>query len=44
VYSGVLKAKALRSFSVDLQELSAGIYYLRLDRKGNRLTRRVVVQ
>jgi hypothetical protein len=44
VYSGVLQAKALRSFPVDLQAISAGIYYLRLERKGSRLTRRVVVQ
>ena len=44
VYSGVLQAKALRSFPVDLHAVSAGIYYLRLERQGSRLTRRVVVQ
>jgi hypothetical protein len=44
VYSGVLQAQARRSFPVDLHAVSAGIYYLRLERKGSRLTRRVVVQ
>ena len=44
IYSGLLQANTLHSFSVDLQGLSAGIYYLRLERKGSSLTRRVVVQ
>jgi len=44
VYSGLLKANTLRSFPLSLRGISAGIYYLRLDRKGSRLTRRVVVQ
>jgi len=44
VYSGNLAARTRRSFSVNLQGVAPGTYYLRLVRRNSQLTRRVVVQ
>ncbi|MDQ2769698.1 MAG: T9SS type A sorting domain-containing protein, partial [Bacteroidota bacterium] len=44
VYSGTLPARSRRSFPLNLNGLAPGTYYLRLERSGSRLTRRMVIQ
>jgi hypothetical protein len=44
VYTGDLEGNTRGSFPVNLQSLTPGTYYLRLERPSSRLTRRVVIQ
>ena len=44
IYSGTLPGRSRRSFPLNLNGLAPGTYYLRLERSGSSLTRRMVIQ
>ena len=44
VYTGELRSNSRRSFPVNFGQLAPGTYYLRLNRGGSSLSRRLVVQ